>query len=93
MKTRSTMDDAVHRLTTALDAFEVAVHRRKANDETIRELEEDVHLLALDRSKLAGELDDMAARARGLEIAAAQASQRVDRAMDTIREVLVSDGR
>jgi hypothetical protein len=93
MNTRLAMEDAVQRLTIALDALEAAVHRRKANEETIRELEEDVHLLALDRSKLASELDDMAARARGLEMAAHQASQRVNRAMDTIREILVSNGR
>lgn len=91
MTTRIALDEAAARLAAALDAFEAAVHRRKANEETIRDLEEDVHLLAVDRSRLARELDETTARAAQLASVAAEVGARVDRAMVTIREIVTAE--
>jgi len=93
MSSRPTLEDALQRLAQALDAFEVAVMRRKASDETIRDLEEDVQLLALDRSRLANDLDGAKARADGLESANMEAARRIDSAMETIRDLLGTEGR
>jgi hypothetical protein len=88
----TTLDDALQRLTSALDGLERAVERRRASEEIIQDLEEDAHLLALDRARLARELDTSKARAVDLETVSAEVGRRVDTAMDTIRDVLASRG-
>lgn len=86
------LQEAIDRLNAALDAFEAAVHRRKANEDTVVQLEEDVHLLALDRSKLANELDTLKTRTDDLKNVNAEVSRRLDSAMATIRDVLITNG-
>ena len=82
----------MQRLAAALDSFEAAVERRRANEETVRELEDDVHLLALDRAKLARELDEMTARAGELAGVNADVSRRLDVAIATVSEIIAENG-
>lgn len=86
------LEDAVARLSAALDGLERAIDRRRASDDIIQELEEDAHLLALDRARLARDLDQAKARSVDLETVAGEVGRRVETAMDTIRDVLASRG-
>ncbi len=86
------LDEAMVRLDRALDAFERAVERRKAADEVVSDLEEEIHLLALDRARLARELDEAKARSVELETVNGEVSRRLDSAMESIRTVLVGSG-
>lgn len=86
------LEDAVARLSAALDGLERAIGRRRASDDIIQELEEDAHLLALDRARLARDLDQAKARSVDLETVAGEVGRRVETAMDTIRDVLASRG-
>jgi chromosome segregation ATPase len=92
MTSRLAFDEAVQRLNSALDAFETAVARRRANEDVIRDLEEDAHLLALDRSRLARELDEIKARATDLSTVNAEVGRRLDSAIATVRGVLSAHG-
>ncbi len=49
--------------------------------------------LAIDRSKLAAELDDVAARAKQLETANRDVAERIDAVMETIRSVVDAQER
>jgi len=84
------IEAATRRLMQALDALEAAVDRRleAARDEAT--LAEQVHTLGSDRSRLAAELDTMAARARTLENANHDVAGRIDAAIDTIRAVIAA---
>jgi hypothetical protein len=86
------LEDAVARLSTALDGLERAIDRRRASEDIIQELEEDAHLLALDRARLARDLDQAKARSVDLETVAGEVGRRVDSAIDTIRDVLANRG-
>jgi septal ring factor EnvC (AmiA/AmiB activator) len=92
MSSRPPLDEAVQRLVAALEAFEAAVQRRRAHEETVRELEEDVQLLATDRADLARRLDETTARVRDLASANAESVRRLDAAMDSIRDILEKKG-
>lgn len=92
MSVRPTLDEAVNRLTAALDSFEAAIERRRASDETLRDLEDDVHLLALDRAKLARDLDEMTARAGDLATVNADVSLRLEAAISTVSEIIAEHG-
>jgi chromosome segregation ATPase len=92
MQDRAALADAATRLAAALDALEAAVARRRANEDTVRELEDDVHLLAVDRAKLARALDDALARGAALDAARAEASRRLESATAVVADVLASNG-
>ena len=87
----STLEDALHRLHSSLDVLEAAVQRRQANDEVVAQLEDDVHLLAVDRAKLAEECDGLKAQTAALAHANGEVSKRLDQAVVTLREVLQSE--
>jgi chromosome segregation ATPase len=89
---RAGLDEAVTRLDRALDALEAAFERRRAADEQIADIEEEMHLLALDRARLARELDDLKARSVELETVNREVSRRIDSAMESVRTVLVESG-
>jgi hypothetical protein len=82
---------ATARLALALDGLDAAAERRREADRD--ELARSEHLAALgdDRARLASELDEATARARGLETASREVAERVDQAIATIRTVLGSD--
>lgn len=92
MTDKTRLDEAVQRLTLALDAFETALSRRRANEDVIREMEEDIHLLGMDRARLARDLDDMKARTAELKTVNVEVARRLDAAIGTVRDVLISNG-
>jgi chromosome segregation ATPase len=79
---------ATRRLTSALDALENAVERRREADRDENELATRIQALGTDRSRLADELDGALMKARKLERANREISDRLDAAIVTIRSVL-----
>jgi hypothetical protein len=93
MSDPSAIDAATKRLVMALDALEAAVERRGEADRVGDRLGEQLQVLSTDRSRLASELDDSAARARKLESTNREIARRLDVAMDTIRTVIEANDR
>jgi L-lactate utilization protein LutB len=93
MSDPSAIDAATKRLALALDALEAAVERRGEADRVGDRLGEQLQALSTDRSRLASELDDTAARARKLESTNREIARRLDAAMDTIRTVIEANDR
>ncbi|MDE2376814.1 DUF4164 domain-containing protein [Bradyrhizobium sp.] len=79
---------ATRRLMAALDALESAVERRRDADRDENELATRIQALGADRSRLADELDGALVKARKLERANRDISDRLDAAIVTIRSVL-----
>ncbi|MBV1697354.1 MAG: DUF4164 domain-containing protein [Hyphomicrobiales bacterium] len=79
---------AARRLTLALDALEASMERRGETDRHEEALATQIHALSSDRARLASELDQASARARGLEVANREVAQRIAQAIETIRSVL-----
>jgi chromosome segregation ATPase len=88
MSEADSVEHASRRLAQALDALEAAAERRQEADRGEAALADQVHALGSDRARLAGELDQAAARARVLETANREVGQRIDQAIETIRGVL-----
>ena len=82
------LDAAVKRLALALDALAAAVERRREADRSEEGLANQVHVLGIDRTRLAATLDGEAVRTRRLEETNREIAQRLDAAMSTIRSVL-----
>jgi Domain of unknown function (DUF4164) len=82
---------ASRRLSLALDALEAAAERRSEVDHGQKALANQVHALGNDRARLASELDEVTARVRSLETVHREVMQRIDQAIETIRDVLASD--
>lgn len=91
MSEESAIDNAVKRLAQALDALDAAVERRREADRTEEALVAQVHVLGLDRTKLANSLDGETARARKLEETNRDIAQRLDTAIASIQSVLDSN--
>jgi chromosome segregation ATPase len=91
MSDADSIETATRRLALALDALEAAAERRSEADRGEELLANQVQALGTDRARLAGELDDAAARARTLEAANREVMARIDQAIETIREVLATD--
>jgi hypothetical protein len=85
------VETASRRLTHALDALEAAVDRRREADRGEAGMASQMHALGADRSRLAAELDQAAARSRALEGTTQEVARRIDAAMETIRAVLAAD--
>ena len=85
------IEAASRRLALALDALAAAVERRRVADHGEETLAAQVHALGADRSRLASELDTVAARARALETTNREVAQRLDAAIDTIGSVLATN--
>lgn len=92
MATTIGIDEALQRFGSALDALEGAYARRRTNEETVGQLEEEIQVLALDRAALAREIDEMKARAVELETVNMEVSRRLESAMESIRAVLSTVG-
>ncbi len=85
------IEAASRRLALALDALEAAVERRREAARAEDSLATQIHALEDDRGRLAGELDQAAARARALEGANREVTQRIAHAVETIRSVLANE--
>jgi hypothetical protein len=90
-KHMSGFDQAVKRVIDALDALDAALESRLENDRRGSALTEQVHVVNVDRSRLASELDEARARARALETSNREAARRVDEAMSAIRAVIAAN--
>ena len=93
MTEASAINAASKRLALALDALAAAVERRHEADRGEQTLDDQLHALGPDRSRLAEELDAAAARNRALESANREVARRLDAAIDTIRSVLAANAR
>lgn len=87
----SGFDEAVKRVTDALDALDAALEQRLENDRRGGAFTEQVHVVNIDRSRLAAELDAVRARARELETSNREAVRRIDEAMSAIRAVIATN--
>ncbi len=92
MSEQTAIETATKRLTLALDALDAAAERRLEADRADGRLVDRLHAMDADRSKLAAELDNQAARSRQLEAANRDIARRLDTAMDNIRSVLEAQG-
>ncbi len=88
MSEANAIDAATRRLSAALDALEAATERRREADRGEETLVAQVQALGMDRSRLAADLDNQAARSRRLEETNREVARRLDVAIDTIRSVL-----
>jgi len=91
MSDTDSIEAASRRLTVALDALDAAAERRRDADTREAALAEQLHVLDADRARLAGELDQAAARTRTLEAANRDIAERIDRAITTVRGALGTD--
>jgi Domain of unknown function (DUF4164) len=91
MSDADSIEWATRRLALALDALEAATERRSEADRGEELLANQLQALGTDRARLASELDDVTARARTLETANREVMERIDQAIETIRDVLVTD--
>ena len=82
------IEAATRRLMIALDALESAVERRREADRDEDELASRIQALGADRSRLADELDGSLVKSRKLERVNREIAERLDGAIETIREVL-----
>jgi len=87
----SEFDQAVRRVTDALDALDAALEQRFGSARGGAGLTEQVHVFNIDRSRLACELDAARARARELEGSNREAVRRIDEAMSAIRAVIAAN--
>lgn len=92
MQGASPIENALRRLTAALDALEGAVDGRLDSGHRLEELEAELQRISLDRSRLAQSLDVAEARSDRIEEANQDVSRRLVAAMETIRSVLDRNG-
>jgi hypothetical protein len=93
MSDTSAIDAASRRLALAMDALEAAVERRREADRGQTDLSEQLHALGSDRSRLAADLDNAAARIRSLEATNREIARRLDVAIESVRGVLEANDR
>jgi chromosome segregation ATPase len=91
MSSTDSIEDATRRLVLALEALEEATERRSEADRGEQALANQVHALGNDRARLASDLDEATARTRALETANREVAQRIDQAIETIRNALEFD--
>jgi len=92
MSETHSIESASRRLALALDALEAAAERRNEADRSHEALATQIQALGTDRARLANELDEATARARGLESANREVAQGIIAAVATIRDVLGRTG-
>jgi hypothetical protein len=84
-------DQSVKRVMDALDALDTVLEQRLGKENKGGSLVEQLHAFAIDRSRLALELDTVRARARELENSNREAVRRIDEAMSTIRAIIAAN--
>jgi len=82
------IEAVTERLRAALDALETAAERRFDTDAQTSSLADQIHALSIDRSRLADDLDNAAARSKKLETTNREIADRLDIAIDSIRSVM-----
>lgn len=82
------VEAATRRLSAALDGLEAALERRRNADQGDATLAEQISSLGSDRSRLAAELDQQAARAQKLETTTREVSRRLDAALEAVKAVV-----
>ena len=87
------LDAAVERLNAAVDALESAIQRRLEVERQEAALAQQLHVMNIDRSRLADALDGAETRAERVEVASEEVSRRLGSAMETIRAVLAAHER
>jgi predicted nucleic acid-binding Zn-ribbon protein len=92
MAERRSVETSLARLDQAIGRLEVSVARRLDVDRSLGALETELQRLGEDRSKLALDLDQSAARSARLEEANREVSRRLVAAMESIRAVLERHG-
>jgi hypothetical protein len=90
MSRASGFDQAVKRVMDALDALDAVLDQRVGKDNKGGSLVEQLHAFAIDRARLALELDAARARARDLETTNREAVHRIDEAMSAIRAIIAA---
>jgi septal ring factor EnvC (AmiA/AmiB activator) len=88
MSEHKDIETVTKRLRAALDALDAAVERRAEAAAGDHALADQIHALAIDRSKLAADLDAAAARSKKLETANREIADRLDVAISAIRSVI-----
>jgi hypothetical protein len=86
------IDAALRRLEGALDLLEGTIEQRLEGALQVAGLENELHQLGTDRSRLAQSLDAAEARTARLEEANREVSRRLVTAMESIRSVLERQG-
>lgn len=92
MAERTSVEASLARLDQAIGRLETSVARRLDVDRSLGALETELQRLGEDRSKLALDLDQSAARSARLEEANREVSRRLVAAMESIRAVLERHG-
>jgi predicted nuclease with TOPRIM domain len=82
------LDQAIEHFEQAMRQLEVAWAQSEQNQDTIQKLNGETAALKEDRAKLAGELDEVRARAEELAEANRQAARRIELAMARVRTVI-----
>lgn len=85
------LDEAFQRFESALRLFETALAKKQGVEQKAQSLASEAEALRRDRSKLAGELDLVRAKAGELVSTSKQAAGKIDAAMSRIRAVLHSN--
>lgn len=92
MGDRPSIDASLARLLAVIDRLEAVAERRGQSDRTSSVLEDELHRLEDDRSRLAQTLDQAEARSARLEETNREVSRRLVAAMESIRGVLERHG-
>ncbi len=92
MGERVTTDQALSRLTMALETLDSALARRLENERRYALLEIQLQAAHDDRARLAADLDSNSTRADTLEKVNRDIAHRLDQAMETIRSILKAHG-
>jgi hypothetical protein len=90
MTVRENLDLALRRLAIALDQLEAAQARGARALAMHADVEEELAVMQDDRSRLAVELDAAVARNKALMAANDEVAKRLERASDTIRDLLAA---
>jgi chromosome segregation ATPase len=88
MTSGNRLDQALRRLTVALDHLEAATERRLTTAAQRTDIEEEFAVLQDDRARLAIELDGAVARSQSLELANNEVARRLAKARETIEEMI-----
>lgn len=88
MAVNTSLEQALEKMSRALNMLENAVEARIDAQSEMLEVEEEIQRLNADRSRLAQELDKAESRGERLEQANKEVSRRLITAMETIRAVI-----
>jgi hypothetical protein len=87
------IEEATRRLQEALDSLEAALERRVEADRGQAAVAGQLHAFETDRSRLAAELDTLAARSRRLESANRDVAAQLGEAIEGIRTLIAAHQR